>query len=460
MSKCMSPVKTLLVILLTGSVGVHAQANSASQKQHAAQVPTQSGVADGKVTDAPPAFSDDPKFAVAGVTDWTAVGGHGSDATLRTSEDLARETQSLQAQRLASADATSKQVEAQLRAAHAANPASYEATRSLGEYYLQVRRFREALALLESASAMHHQPAREEYLLALACRGVGDAPKAREHVRRSISLQETADADRLAGEVDEQLGEPLRAVQQEERAAQLDPSEENYFAWGSELLLHRAVWQAAQVFSLGAAKYPGSARLLQGWGAALFADAMYSEAADKLCRAAGLHPEDAQVYLDMTKVAMAAPAPLPCVEQRLAERLHARPDDAAANYSYAMYLEKMHQGADQVEIEGLLRKAVLLRPDYAEAYLALGILSANKREYGQAIAYYAKAVQAEPALAEAHYRLGITYDHLGERARAQEELALHARLVQEQADAVERQRRQVKQFSVAAQAQTPGAPKK
>ena len=33
-------------------------------------------------------FADDPNFAVAGVTDWTAVGGHGSDAVLRTSEDL------------------------------------------------------------------------------------------------------------------------------------------------------------------------------------------------------------------------------------------------------------------------------------------------------------------------------------------------------------------------------------
>ena len=42
-------------------------------------------------------FADRPNFSVAGVTDWTAVGGHGSDASLRTSEDLARETQTLNA---------------------------------------------------------------------------------------------------------------------------------------------------------------------------------------------------------------------------------------------------------------------------------------------------------------------------------------------------------------------------
>ena len=43
-------------------------------------------------------FADKPNFTVAGVTDWTAVGGHGSDATLRTSEALARETVTLKPQ--------------------------------------------------------------------------------------------------------------------------------------------------------------------------------------------------------------------------------------------------------------------------------------------------------------------------------------------------------------------------
>lgn len=40
-------------------------------------------------------FADQPNFTIAGVTDWTAVGGHGSDSTLRTTEDLANETRSL-----------------------------------------------------------------------------------------------------------------------------------------------------------------------------------------------------------------------------------------------------------------------------------------------------------------------------------------------------------------------------
>jgi len=40
-------------------------------------------------------FDDKPSFTVAGVTDWTNVGGHGSDTKLRTSESLAKETATL-----------------------------------------------------------------------------------------------------------------------------------------------------------------------------------------------------------------------------------------------------------------------------------------------------------------------------------------------------------------------------
>src|SRR5580704_15717107 len=40
-------------------------------------------------------FKDDPDFTVAGVTDWSNVGLHGSDTTSRTREALAKETLNL-----------------------------------------------------------------------------------------------------------------------------------------------------------------------------------------------------------------------------------------------------------------------------------------------------------------------------------------------------------------------------
>jgi tetratricopeptide (TPR) repeat protein len=398
-------------------------------------------------------FSDKPSFTVAGVTDWTAVGGHGSDSTLRTSEDLARETFTLKPQgTVRSPDGVSSKTgdddEVQLRAALAAAPQSYAANHALGEYYLRAAKYQQAIPLLRTASAIDHARAEDEYDLALACRGVGDFRQAREHVAHALAQNDRAAWHRLAGELDEQLGDPLAAVQQEERAARLDPSEENYFAWGSELLLHRAVWQAAEVFKNGAKAHPASARMLTAWGAALFAGALYDEAAQRLCEASDLNPADPQPYIFMGKIELAAPAPPPCVEQKLARFVREQPQNATAKYLYAMAISRRQDPADSERVESLLLEAVTIDRKCSEAYLQLGILSFAKRNYARAIEFYTKALEADPQMTEAHYRLGVAYSRTGEPAKAGRELQLHDELDKAQAEAVEQQRRAVKQFLV------------
>ena len=305
-------------------------------------------------------FADKPDFTVAGVTDWTAVGGHGSDVTLRTSEALARETQTLKPQ-------------------SAAGP-------------------------------------------------MQEAQEAERH--------------RRLGEQDEKNGDPLAAVHEEETATRIDPSEENYFAWGSELLLHRAIWQAAEVFRNGAKAHPASARMLTGLGAALFAAARYDEAADRLCQASDLTPADPQPYTFMGRILTASPKPLPCLQPRLARFAQRDPGNAQALYFYAMALGKDPQA------ETLLARAVEIDPACAPAYLQLGILAYARRDPAQAILYYQQAIRADPQLGEAHYRLGVAYDRLGEAEKAAHEFQLHDQIEKQQAAEVERQRREVKQFLV------------
>jgi Flp pilus assembly protein TadD len=65
-----------------------------------------------------------------------------------------------------------------------------------------------------------------------------------------------------------------------------------------------------------------------------------------------------------------------------------------------------------------------------------------------AIAVYGKAIEANPQLAEAHYRLGLAYDRVGDRDKAKQEFQIHEDLGKQQAAEVERQRREVKQFLV------------
>ena len=399
-------------------------------------------------------FSDNADFKIAGVTDWTAVGGHGSDATLRTSEDLARETAALQA-RNASEPASSPAdpgLEEHLRAVLAAAPGAYSANYELGSYYVRTQQYERAIPFLKRASQLSPGGSESEYQLVLACRGLGDLKQAKQHVDLALARTDSADLHRLAGDIDEALGDPLASVQQYERAVRLDPSEPNYFAWGSELLLHRAVWQAAEVFKAGAKAHPRSARMRTGWGTALFAGDLYNEAAQRLCEAADLDRGNKEIYSFMGKVDAAAPGSQPCIEAKLARLAQQQPDSAAANYLYALTLLKQ-KGQDTEVVEALLKKTVAIDPRNADALLQLGLLAFARKDYGAAIRLYTQAANADPRLPEVHYRLGIAYDRVGEKQKANTQFDLHASLEKELANAVEQQRHEIKQFLVVLQGQ-------
>jgi tetratricopeptide (TPR) repeat protein len=325
-----------------------------------------------------PQFDDQPGFTVAGVTDWTSVGGHGSDTKLRTSESLAKET-----------------------------------------------------AALKSS-----QP--------------GEASSA-----VSASSRE-ADFHRVAGDRAESSGDPLAAVREYEQAARLDPSEQNFVAWGTELLLHRAVKPAVEVFEKGTAAHPKSARMLAGFGAALYAAGSYADAASRVCAASDLQPADPTPYLFLGKMEKAAPDPLPCVERKLARFAHDQPAAALANYYYAVALWKESRNNEKDsgkrstvrQVEALLQKAIGADPKLTEAYLQLGAVYAAQEEFPQAISAYQKAIEVNPQSGEAHYRLALAYKRTGENEKSERELQLFKQADKTETAAIEQQRREIRQFLI------------
>jgi tetratricopeptide (TPR) repeat protein len=404
-------------------------------------------------------FADKPTFTVAGVTDWTAAGGHGSDIPLRTSEALVRETLALKpegpihsAAGFAGGASSASESESKLRAALARAPRDFEANHQLGEFYLQAGRYRESIPPLQTSYQVDPGNQANEYDLALALKEAGDFALAQEHVKKLLAHQETADLHRLAGELDEKLDDPLAAVHEFEQAVRVDPNEQNYFEWGSELLLHRAVRQAQEVFELGAKEYPKSARIQAALGTALFASAHYDEAALHLCDASDLTPADPEPYLFMSKIEMAAPNPLVCVEQKLARFVEKQPENSLANYLYAMALWKREEQSPKQpvsqQVETLLTKAVTIDAKCGDAYLQLGILYSSQQNFEKAIGFYTKAIEVNPQLYAAYYRLGRAYDRIGEPAKAKQEFQLFDEINKQQADAIERQRREIKQFLV------------
>lgn len=399
-------------------------------------------------------FADDPHFAIAGITDWTAAGGHGSDASLRTSEALTRETLDLQADdapprpHACADDATA------LRDAAARQPDDFEANHCLGIFYLGTADSGRAVKSLSIAYRLQPSDAANEYALARAYEKAGDAAKARGHMQALAANHGEADLHRFAGDLDESLDDPVAAVNEFARAVRIDPSEENYFSWGSELLYHRAVIQARDVFEQGVQAWPGSPRMLTALGAALFAGARYDDAAERFCQAAALEPDNPEPEFFMGRIEMAAPHPLPCVAQKLRDFHQRHPGNALADYYYAMSLWKQEasplDAAQRQQVASLLHEAVTADPRCGEAWLQLGNLQAQSGDYVAAIPLYSKAADASPKLTEAWYRLGIAYDRTGQRDKARQALAQHDTLAQQQAAQVQQQRLAIKQFVVSA----------
>jgi len=356
-------------------------------------------------------FSDEPNFTVAGVTDWTNVGLHGSTASSQTSESLAKQTVTLKS----------------------SEPEKVSA----------------------SGSA-------KRYAAALAYRDKGDFAGAREQVRKELAIAEDAEGHRLLGELAERLNEPLDAVHEYEKAARMDPSEQNYFEWGSELLLHKAAQPAVEVFTKGFGAHPNSARMLAGLGVALYSNGSYDEASRRLCEASDLQPSDPTPYLFLGKIEKATTAPLACSEQKLARFANEQPGNALANYYYAVSVWKREKssgnpsGAKQAE--GLLEKAVAIDPRLDVAFLQLGILHFARGDFERAIGDYQKAVRVNPSLGEAHRQLGLAYQRTGDAAKAQQEFQVYDQIERIEAAELERQRRQLRQFLIVLKDQPASSP--
>jgi len=245
-------------------------------------------------------------------------------------------------------------------------------------------------------------------------------------------------------------------VREYEQAARLDPSEQNFFAWGTELLLHRAVKPAVEVFDKGTATHPKSARMLAGLGAALYAGGSYADAASRVCAASDLQPADPTPYLFLGKMEKAAPDPLPCVEQKLARFAHDQPAAALANYYYAVALWKESRNNEKDsghrstlrQVEALLQKAIAADPKLTEAYLQLGAVYAVQGEFPQAISAYQKAIEVNPQSGEAHYRLALGYKRTGENEKSERELQLFKQADKTETAAIEQQRREIRQFLI------------
>lgn len=370
-----------------------------------------------------PQFYDEPQFTVAGVTDVTNSGGHGSQEISRNRDAVTKATISFKAPASGTPkDALGGLNETDLRHAVAVND-NYEANYELAKLLVAENQDREALRYLERAS--HVIPA--------------DSP-----------THEKAELHHLLGEVKEKLGDPLGAERDYQNAAGIDPTEPILFDWAADLLLHRAFDPAVEIFSRGSERFPGSVRMQLGLAASWYALGSNDKAFRTLLHVSDLFPDDSDPYMLLGKMQATEATVSPEAADKLAGFVKRHPDNVFAHYYYACALWKMRKEPGEtkilVQVESHLKTAVHLDPKFGAAYLQLGILHAEQKDFTQSVSDYRQAINCGLQSEDVHYRLATAYTRLGKTSEAQQEFKLYREAQKHAAAEVERERHELRQF--------------
>ena len=294
---------------------------------------------------------------------------------------------------------------------------SFAANRRQAQYYLRLHRVAEALPFLEKAAAVNPTDYDNGYDLALARLETKDLAGAKRLLQEMISRQDRSELHNVLGDVEEAGGNIDEAERQYEQAARMDPSEKNLFDLGTDLLRHQARQQALTVFEFAGTKYPKVARIQVGLGVALYSAGKYEAAVETLCRAVDLDPSDTKALDFLGGMYDVSPELADEVTKRLAHFVELYPDNAAANYYYALSLRRRNlsprtDGSQQL-VERLLKKSLRLRPDYAAAHYQLGLLYSDQHRVPEAVRELEQTTRLDPQLKAAHYRLSQLYAQEG-----------------------------------------------
>jgi len=338
----------------------------------------------------------------------------------------------------------------QFKKAAEIEPQNFDTNHNLGEYYIHAGQIANAVPFLERAQQIDPSSYDNGYDLSLAYLLTGKIPEARRQVQDLLIKKNTAELHNLLAEIQEKSGEFVAAAKEYETAAHMEPSEDNLFDWGSELLLHETLAPAIEVFQQASTRYPHSPRLLIGLGMALYARGSYDEAVKALLEAADLNPSDQRAYLFLSKAYDRSPEQVNDVIERFHKFAEIQPRNAQAHYYYAMSLWKGKRAQDPnldlSQIQALLKKSVTLDPKLAEAHLQLGNVYSDQNKYADAIPEYLTALKLNPDLADGYYRLGQAYVRTGEKDHAQEQFQIYQKVRTQRMADLDKQRAEVRQF--------------
>jgi len=338
----------------------------------------------------------------------------------------------------------------QFEKAVALAPQDYEANHNLGELFARMNKVSEAISYLEQAQHLNSASYDNGYDLSLAYLLTGRLGDARQRIHDLVKRKDTAELHNLLAQVEEKDGNFVSAVNEFETAAHMDPSESNIFDWASELLVHRTLEPAIEVFRQGTERHPDSSRMAIGLGMAYYSLGKYDDAVKSLLRAADLDPSDPRGYPFLSRAFDSSPSQANEVIERFRRFTELRPKNGRAFYYYAVSLWKSKRAEDTnldvSQIESLLKKSIALEAELPEAHLQLANLYSDQKKYAESIPVYLRARELDPDLADVHYRLAQAYVRVGEKDHAQEEFNVYQKLREQHLSDLDKQKAEIRQF--------------
>lgn len=295
--------------------------------------------------------------------------------------------------------------------------------------------FRQALPIL--AAAVERFPDSDTALLNLARVefALGE-PSARQDAEKALRLRETPEGRRLLGDILDAADEVQAAAAHYQRAVELDPGEESFYALGYFFLRHWNWETAEKVFSAGLEKVEASPRLLLGQGAARLGRGDDTGATRSFLDAAR-DPEAPLAAMHLLAQSFArAPEHFDEAVQRFEQFYRDSPQDPWGEYYFALAAfrraERRGDFPDYDSAVHVLEQAAADQPDFFEAYWLLGEIRFHQQDWQRASEALQQAVRLDPKHVEARYKLALSLQRIGQAERAQAELQIYQKLKAQQ----------------------------
>jgi len=268
-------------------------------------------------------------------------------------------------------------------------------------------RYTEARGLLQES-----KDAQASAFLALVQAATGECTKAVPRLAATFADKAETDLRRLAGEA---------LVSCVESNLKTDyPADADVLYQAART--HMKAWNDAvyQMFL----KTPASYRVNQISAEILEIQGKYSDAAAEYRKAIEKNPRVLDLHFRLGRVILVdsqSPEALETARREFEAELALNAGDAAAEYEVGQILTvqgKAEQGVAHFE------RALELRPDFAEAMIAVARARLSAQHYPEAIALLKHALQLQPRNEAAHYSLMLAYRNSGDLEAAKREKAL------------------------------------